>query len=84
MQHTMRAAGAGEIGARQHADVACVAARSGINESLGVLLTIWVRVAEWQLSEFRPQCFAKTAWAFATVGQLGEKLSLTLARAAKR
>ena len=34
------------------------------------------RAAEWRIVEFRPQEIANTAWAFATVNQSDEKLSV--------
>ena len=46
------------------------------------LFTTLTRAADLRVSEFKPQGLANTAWAFATVIQLEEKLFMVLARAA--
>ena len=83
VQHTMRAAEAAEIGARELANVAYAMACSGWGESLVMLFTILAQAAGRQMSESKPQELANTAWSFATVGQLEGKLFAALARAAK-
>ena len=66
MQHTVRKAEAGEIGARELANVAYGTAHSGRAELLG-LFTALARAAERRVSDFNVQDIANTAWAFATV-----------------
>ncbi len=84
VQHTVRRAEAGEIDARQVANVAYGATRSGKCLSVGVLFEPLARAAEWQMCEFKLQQLANTAWAFATVSLSDEKLLTALARVALR
>ena len=63
VQHTVQAAGSGEIGARELANVAYGAALSG--QSLGALFSVLASVAERRVGESNAQDLANTAWAFA-------------------
>ena len=69
VQHTVRKANTGDIGARQLANTAHGAARSGRHESLVVLFAVLMWVAERRVGEFNVQELANTAWAFAKVRQ---------------
>ena len=86
VQHTVRAAVAGEIGAWGLANVAYGAACSCRGEWLGALFASLARAAGQRMSEteFNAQGLANTAWAFATVGQPDAPLFTALARDAKR
>ena len=66
---TARATLTGELDARNVANVAYGAARSGIGKSLVILFVALARAAEPRLGEFNAQDLANTAWAFATAGQ---------------
>ena len=74
MQHMAHAARAGEIEARQLANVAYGAALSGMGVSLGVQFAVLARAAEQHLGEFNAQELANTAWAFASADQLNALL----------
>ena len=67
VQHTMRTAEAGQIGARQLSNVAYGAAHCGSGGLLVLLFAALARAAERRLSEFNAQEFANTSWAYATV-----------------
>ena len=92
VQHTVRAAMKGELGARQLANVAYGVARSGIGKSLAFatvghpdaeLFTVLARAAEQRIRDFSPQNLANTAWAFATLGLSDAQLFTVLVRAAE-
>ena len=51
---------------------------------LNLLFAALARAAEQQLSEFKPQNAANTAWAFATANHRDEKLFADLAIVAER
>ena len=72
VQHTVRAAETGEIGARQLANVAYGMARSRRGGLLGVpfrvLFAALAKAAERKVSELNPQDLANTAWAFVMMG----------------
>ena len=84
MQHTVRKVQAGQVGARQLANVAYGAARSSLGELVDPLFVASARAAAWRVSEFNSQNVANTAWAFATGNYREEKPFSALARAAER
>ena len=84
VNRTVSKADAGQIGARQVANVAYGAACSGRAEFQGLLFNALARAAERRVSEFNAQSLANTAWAFATVNRLDEKLFTAFARVAER
>ena len=61
MQHTIRKAEVGEIGARELASVAHGAACCGL---LGLLFAALAMAAERRVSDLKPLEFANTTWAF--------------------
>ena len=83
VQHTLQAARAGEIDARQLANIVYEAARSSVRKRLNVLFTVLARAAERRMCEFTAQGLASTAWAFATASQSDTSLFKALARAAE-
>ena len=69
VQHPVRAAQTGEIGARELANVGYGAACSSMGKSLGALFAALARTAQRRVGEFNAQELANTAWAFATADQ---------------
>ena len=55
VQHTLQAARAGEIDARQLANIVYEAARGSIGERQKALFTALARAAEWRMCEFKAQ-----------------------------
>ena len=80
MQHTVCAAGAEEIEARELANVVYGAALSGMGMCLGVMFAAFGGVVEQHLGNCKTQQLANTAWAFATVDLSAELLLAVLAR----
>ena len=83
VQHTLQAARAGEIDARQLVNIVYEAPRSSVRKRLNVLFTALARAAERRMCEFKAQELANTAWAFATASQPDTSLFTALARAAE-
>ena len=69
--------------AREIANMAYGAVRSGTAKLLGLLFSTLARAAEQRVSEFNPQELANTAWAFAMVVRLDALLFAALARATR-
>ena len=84
VQHTVQTARASELPARQIANIANGAARSGRNELLSMLSAAWVEAAEQSMGNFNSQGLANTAWAFATASQEDASCFAALATAAKQ
>ena len=86
VQHTVDAAVAREIGARELANVAYGAALAFamVGQPDAPLFTALTREAERRVRDFNPQNLANTAWAFATLGQPDAPLFTALAREAER
>ena len=94
MQHTIRAAMKGHLGARELANVAYGAAGTwksvgvgisvGFTSSLCELFAAIAKEAKQRLDQFNGQGLANTAWAFATVGQKDDQLFKALPRIAER
>ena len=83
VHHTVRTVEAGEMCARGVANVAYGAARSSRSALLGLIFSTLVRVVEQRASVFNAQSLANTAWTFATLGQLDDRLIAAMARAAE-
>eukprot|EP00746_Dinoflagellata_sp_MGD_P126902 gnl/MRDRNA2_/MRDRNA2_61619_c0_seq1.p1 gnl/MRDRNA2_/MRDRNA2_61619_c0~~gnl/MRDRNA2_/MRDRNA2_61619_c0_seq1.p1 ORF type:complete len:108 (+),score=17.09 gnl/MRDRNA2_/MRDRNA2_61619_c0_seq1:166-489(+) len=83
VRQTVEAAGAGEIGARELANVAYGAARSGKSRSLGLLFDSVMIAAVQCMSDFKAQELSNMAWAFASAAQSDKLLFAWSARAAK-
>ena len=84
VQHAIRAAKAGELAARQVANIAYGAARGGRGRSLGKLFGALAAAAELCVSDLNAQELANTALAFATTDQLEVQLFTASARMAGR
>ena len=83
MQHTVQKAQAGQIRAREIANVAYGAAGCQRCGALSLLFAALARAVETRLSEFNPQSVANTAWGFATASHCDQQLFAALARAAE-
>eukprot|EP00747_Dinoflagellata_sp_TGD_P076788 gnl/TRDRNA2_/TRDRNA2_159301_c1_seq1.p2 gnl/TRDRNA2_/TRDRNA2_159301_c1~~gnl/TRDRNA2_/TRDRNA2_159301_c1_seq1.p2 ORF type:complete len:100 (+),score=11.14 gnl/TRDRNA2_/TRDRNA2_159301_c1_seq1:193-492(+) len=77
VQHTVRRANLGEIGARQLGTVAHGAALC----TKGEMLVALQRAAAWHAGECSARTLANTSWAFATVAKSDERLWMALSRA---
>ena len=84
VQHTLRAAQSEEAGARELANMAYGAARSGEGNSLSGLFAPLAGTAQRRMSGFTAQDLANTGWAFAMSGQLDTPLFAALVRPVER
>tara|TARA_B110001452_G_C15204395_1_gene417807 strand:+ start:56 stop:880 length:825 start_codon:yes stop_codon:yes gene_type:complete len=85
VQHTTQAvATSAQIRARELANIAHGAAKSGRACSMDALMQALAASITQRVSEANAQELANTAWAFAKAGQLDAQLSEALARAAER
>ena len=83
VKHTVQAARAGDIGARQIANTAYGAARSSKGKQMGVLFLVLARAAaECRMRDSISQQLASTPWVFSRVGHQEEQLLFTALAAA--
>eukprot|EP00746_Dinoflagellata_sp_MGD_P081956 gnl/MRDRNA2_/MRDRNA2_325573_c0_seq1.p1 gnl/MRDRNA2_/MRDRNA2_325573_c0~~gnl/MRDRNA2_/MRDRNA2_325573_c0_seq1.p1 ORF type:complete len:115 (-),score=10.24 gnl/MRDRNA2_/MRDRNA2_325573_c0_seq1:65-409(-) len=81
IQHTVRAAAAGDLSARVISNVAYGAAQIRGGKSMNRLFQALAGAAEASVSDFNAQDISNTAWAFATAEQSDAQLFTALARA---
>ena len=86
VQHTVRAAGTAEIGARELANIAYGAGQAFamMDQADTRLFAALAKEAERRMGNFKPQELANTAWAFAMLGQADAQLFTAFTRQADR